>query len=248
MSESPATSASSSSATLPASLQAELQAELPTTQIRGFASYLREHGFLIGLAELDAMLRICMRVETAQHKSLKACWRGIACSTAEQWRKYPDLFDTFWYPHRTRGSTRSASTQKKSKSLKQLVEQMHAGMEAPTDSAKPTVGLDFDGGSGEGAESPKAMGGASKVDPLHQDFKKWLPEDVAQLESLIAPLEKRLRRKLIRKWRMTHKAQRIDLPATIRQGLSTGGELVKLKRKQRDQIMPRERKANHILP
>lgn len=239
MSESPATSASSSSATLPASLQAELQAELPTTQIRGFASYLREHGFLIGLAELDAMLRICMRVETAQHKSLKACWRGIACSTAEQWRKYPDLFDTFWYPHRTRGSTRSASTQKKSKSLKQLVEQMHAGMEAPTDSAKPTVGLDFDGGSGEGAESPKAMGGASKVDPLHQDFKKWLPEDVAQLESLIAPLEKRLRRKLIRKWRMTHKAQRIDLPATIRQGLSTGGELVKLKRKQRDQIMPR---------
>ena len=83
------------------------------------------------------------------------------------------------------------------------------------------------------------MGGASKVDPLHQDFKKWLPEDVAQLESLIAPLEQRLRKKLLRKWRPTHQTQRIDLPSTIRQGLSTGGELIKLKRKQRDEIMPR---------
>ena len=53
MSESPATSASSSSATLPASLQAELQAELPTTQIRGFASYLREHDFLIEVVVPD---------------------------------------------------------------------------------------------------------------------------------------------------------------------------------------------------
>ena len=219
--------------------QRSVLASLPVTQIRGFADYLREHGFLIGLAELESMLRITMKLESKHYPSLKSCWRSIACSTADQWRKYPDLFDAFWFPHKVRGSTRSSGSQKKTKSLRQLVEQMHADMEAPPGEAKPSVGLDFQGGQGDGIENPQAMGGASKVDPLHQDFKKWMPEDIDKLESYIRPLEQRLRRKLIRKWIHTHQTQRIDIPSTIRQSLSTGGELLRLKRKQRDQIMPR---------
>ena len=220
-------------------MQQQPSATSPEVQIRGFADYLRDHGFLIGLAELDGMLRIAMKLEPALYPSLKPCWRSIACSTADQWRKYPDLFDAFWFPHKVRGSTRSSGAQKKSKSLKQLVEQMHADMEGPPGQAKPSVGLDFDGGQGDGVDNPQAMGGASKVDPLHEDFKKWMPEDIDKLESYIRPLEQRLRKKLIRKWRQTHQPQRIDIPSTIRQGLSTGGELLKLRLKQRDQIMPR---------
>ena len=219
--------------------QRSVLASLPVTQIRGFADYLREHGFLIGLAELESMLRITMKLEPKHYPSLKSCWRSIACSTADQWRKYPDLFDAFWFPHKVRGSTRSSGSQKKTKSLRQLVEQMHADMEALPGEAKPSVGLDFQGGQGDGIENPQAMGGASKVDPLHQDFKKWMPEDIDKLESYIRPIEQRLRRKLIRKWIHTHQTQRIDIPSTIRQSLSTGGELLRLKRKQRDQIMPR---------
>ncbi|NDC08314.1 MAG: VWA domain-containing protein [Oxalobacteraceae bacterium] len=214
-------------------------ATLPSQQIRSFADYLREHGFLIGLADLEAMLRVTMQLDPTSYPSLKSCWRGIACCNADQWRRYPDLFDAFWFPHKIRGSTRSRGSQKKSKSLRQLVAQMHADMEGPPGSNQPSVGLDFHGGSGDGGDNPQAMGGASQVDPLHRDFRQWLPEDMDKLESYIRPLEQRLRKKLIRKWRHTHQLQRIDIPATIRQGLSTGGELLKLKRKQRDQIMPR---------
>jgi uncharacterized protein with von Willebrand factor type A (vWA) domain len=214
-------------------------ATLPSLQIRSFADYLREHGFLIGLAELDAMIRITINLAPKQYPSLKSCWRSIACSTADQWRRYPDLFDAFWFPHKVRGSTRSSGTQKKSKSLKQLVEQMHADMEMPPGEAKPSVGLDFQGGYGDSMESPQAMGGASKVDPLHEDFKKWMPEDIDKLEAYIRPLEQRLRKKLMRKWIHTHQNHRIDVLSTIRQGFSTGGELLKLRFKKRDQIMPR---------
>ena len=93
-----------------------VSANLPVTQIRGFADYLREHGFLIGLAELESMLRITMKLEPKHYPSLKSCWRSIACSTADQWRKYPDLFEAFWFPHKLRGSTRSSGSQKKTKS------------------------------------------------------------------------------------------------------------------------------------
>ncbi len=86
---------------------------LPSLQIRGFADYLRGHGFLIGLAELEAMLRVAMQLDPLLYPRLKSCWRNIACANADQWRRYPDLFDAFWFPHKVRGSTRSRGSQKK---------------------------------------------------------------------------------------------------------------------------------------
>jgi uncharacterized protein with von Willebrand factor type A (vWA) domain len=169
----------------------------------------------------------------------------LVCSTSDQWQKYPDLFEAFWFPHRVRGSTRSSGVNRKNKSLQSLVAQMHADMDAAAGQAKPSVGLEVDGQSGEGddgfngIDSPQAMGGASKTDPLNRDVKQWMPEDSAQLESFIYPLERRLRKKLMRKWIQTHKTQRIDIPATIRLSLATDGELLRLKRKQRDTRKPR---------
>jgi uncharacterized protein with von Willebrand factor type A (vWA) domain len=218
---------------------------LPDLQIRRFASYLREHGFLIGLGELDAMLRITLLLNPTQYSQLKSCWRGLVCSTSDQWQKYPDLFEAFWFPHRVRGSTRSSGVNRKNKSLQNLVAQMHADMDAAAGQAKPSVGLEVDSQFGEGddgfngIDSPQAMGGASKTDPLNRDVKQWMPQDSAQLESFIHPLDRRLRKKLMRKWIQTHKTQRIDVPATIRLSLATDGELLRLKRKQRDTRKPR---------
>ncbi len=217
-------------------------ATLPDLQIRRFASYLREHGFLIGLGELDAMLRITLLLKPSQYSQLKSCWRGLVCSTPDQWQKYPDFFEAFWFPHRVRGSTKSSGIKRKNKSLQSLVAQMHADMNAASGEANTSVGLDVGGQGGEGdfsGNNPQAMGGASKTDPLNRDAQQWMPEDSAQLESLIRPLEHRLRKKLMRKWIKTHKTHRIDIPATIRLSLATDGELLRLKRKQRDQRKPR---------
>jgi len=217
-------------------------ATLPHLQIRGFASYLRDHGFLIGLGELDAMLRITLKLTPTHYKQLKICWRGVVCSTAEQWKKYPDLFEAFWFPHKVRSSTRSSGI--KNKSMQDVVAQMHADMDMAATQPKPTVGLNntdnqSDAVQDNGRLRSQAMGGASKADPLHQDVKQWLPEDSAQLESLIRPLEQRLRQKLLRKWVRSHRTQRIDIPAMLRLSLSTGGELLGLKHKQRDKRRPR---------
>ncbi len=211
----------------------------PAAEIRRFAGYLRDHGFRIGLAELRAMLDAALALGPEQHRRLRHGWRAIAASGAAQWRSFPDLYDAYWFPRRVRGSTRSSGVQRKSRDLRQIVEQMQSEMAGKPNAGGPTTGLDFSGGSGEGILNQQAMGGASKVDPLHKDFRSWMPEDSAQLEALIAPLEHQLRRKLIRKWRHAHRPQRIDLPATLRQSLSSGGELVRLKFRQRDTEMPR---------
>lgn len=219
-------------------------ATLPHLQIQGFARYLRDHGFLIGLGELDAMLRITLRLAPEQYAQLKPCWRGIVCSTFNQWKKYPDLFDAFWFPHKVRSSTRTSGIKRKNKSMQDVVAQMHADMDMAASQPKPGVGLSSKDNQNAGlhdtvAANSQAMGGASKTDPLHQDVKKWLPDDSAQLESLIRPLEQRLRQKLMRKWVRSHTTQRIDIPAMLRLSLSTGGELLGLKHKQRDKRRPR---------
>ena len=103
-------------------------ATLPDLQIRRFASYLREHGFLIGLGELDAMLRITLLLKPSQYSQLKSCWRGLVCSTPDQWQKYPDFFEAFWFPHRLRGSTKSSGIKRKNKSLQSLVAQDYPGL------------------------------------------------------------------------------------------------------------------------
>jgi uncharacterized protein len=212
----------------------------PAIQIRGFASYLRDHGFLIGLAELDAMLHVSLLIDIGENRRLKTCWKGIVCSTSGQWRKYPDLFEAYWYPHKVRGSSKTSGVERKGKTLKQLVQDMHASMEQQ--GAKQTdasIGLDFESPADDSAPSQKSQGGASRTDPLHKDFKQWLPEEIHQLESYIAPLEQRLKRKLVRHWRKSHLAKRIDLPKSMRQGMSTGGEIVKLQMKKRSDILPR---------
>ena len=54
---------------------------------------------------------------------------------------------------------------------------MHADMDAAAGQAEPSVGLEVDSQSGEGddgfngIDSPQAMGGASKTDPLNRDVK-----------------------------------------------------------------------------
>ncbi|MEY4730932.1 MAG: hypothetical protein RL020_2090 [Pseudomonadota bacterium] len=212
----------------------------PAIQIRGFASYLRDHGFLIGLAELDAMLHVSLLINIEQSRLLKTCWKGIVCSSSGQWRKYPDLFEAYWYPHKVRGSSKTSGVERKGKTLKQLVQDMHASMEQQggkqTDAS---IGLNFEGQGEDSASNQKSQGGASRTDPLHKDFKQWLPEEIHQLESYITPLEQRLKRKLIRRWRKSHLAKRIDLPKSMRQGMATGGEIIKLQMKKRSDILPR---------
>ncbi|MGB8337413.1 MAG: VWA domain-containing protein [Burkholderiales bacterium] len=212
----------------------------PAAQIRGFASYLRDHGFLIGLAELDAMLHVSLLLDIGENRRLKTCWKGIVCSTGAQWRKYPELFDAYWYPHKVRGSSKTSGVERKGKTLRQLVQDMHASMEKPgANRTDASIGFDFESPGTDSAPSEKAQGGASRTDPLHKDFKQWLPEEIHQLESYIAPLEQRLKRKLTRHWRKSHLASRIDLPKSMRQGMSTGGEIIKLQMKKRSNILPR---------
>lgn len=203
----------------------------PTEEIRQFVTYLRECGFVIGLSEFKAMVDISLIAGIQDPARIQKYWRGIACSTQAQWQQFPGLFDVFWYPNKKKAATKSSGQKKKSKSLPELIQALHdetaSGSQKPTQT-RQTMGL---GQGGEDDESgpDQSQGGASQTDPLaHKPLGDWLPQDSQQLDKLIAPLQARLKRKLIRHYQYKPHAKRIDIRQSIRKSSSTAGELIHL--------------------
>lgn len=212
----------------------------PQAHIQTFAVYLREHGFVLGLGELSAMIDVATRADISDSDQIRAFWRGIACSSQKQWHQFPDLFDAFWFAHRIKGKVKSSQRKRQGKQLHELVQELQGqGASLPSGGEAGTLGLSSagEGGADEGTE--RGQGGASATDPLvHKPLGEWLPHDSEQLDRYIEPLQARLRRRLIQHYRRASNASRIDLRQSIRKAMGTAGELVCLQKRARQTVMP----------
>ncbi|MCW5667036.1 MAG: VWA domain-containing protein [Piscinibacter sp.] len=200
------------------------RAAQPLEAIAGFAALLREHGLAVGIAEQQAMVQAALRVPVERSGLLDPAWRAIACHDARDWRRWPDLFERYWHPQRVRGSTRVSGQTRPSRSLQQLVQGLHDSMApgqprgAPADTALQSPA------AGDAAAAPRAQGGASRTEALHdRSLAQWLPQDLALLEQLAERIARRLRRRLTRRWRADPRDRRLDLRRTLRASLRTGG-------------------------
>ena len=211
-----------------------------------FAHYLREHGFVLGYAEIELMVQAAAALPLTQWPRIEALWRGIAAGSRKQWLKYPELHQAFWFPHKVKGSTRSSGLTRPGRSLPELVQQMHSDMgSTPPGEARPTVGLADQPGAGEGEaeernEPQRAQGGASRTAPLDErDFADWMPTDIDRFEPLVEALKRRLRAQLLRRLQNQKSEGVIHVRRSLRAALATGGELVKLHHVRRQRRQPR---------
>lgn len=216
----------------------------PRIRLGEFAHYLREHGFALGYAEIELMVRAAAALPLAQWPRIEALWRGIAAGSHKQWLKYPDLHQAFWFPHKVKGTTRSSGLTRPGRTLPELVQQMHSDMGAPpSGETRPTVGMADQTGAGESDEStdPKrAQGGASRSAALDErDFADWMPSDMDRFEPLVEALKRRLRAQLLRRLQSDKTKGAIHVRRSLRAALATGGELVKLHHVRRQRRQPR---------
>lgn len=200
----------------------------PLESIAGFAALLRDHGLTVGIAEQQAMVDAALRVPLERAARLDAAWRAIACHDVRDWRRWPDLFGRYWHPERTKGRTQVSGQTRPSRNLQQLVKSLHDGMAGAAPSVRPaTADTAFQSPAAEAADDaglPRAQGGASRADPLHdRSLSQWLPQDLAQLERLAEQIAQTLRRRLTRRWHDRATGRRLDVRRTLRASLRTGG-------------------------
>jgi uncharacterized protein with von Willebrand factor type A (vWA) domain len=196
--------------------------------IAGFAAHLRDHGFGVGIAEQQAMLTAALRLPVRQYRLIQPCWRAIVCSNQDHWRRYPELFNLYWFPERVRGSSRMSGATRRSRNLTEMVQDMHAQMDAasarPAD--RPLLGFSDESASADeqDARNDHAAGGASAVDPLaKRDFGEWLQTDLQRLNLLAEDVVRKIRKRLLRRKQITSHANLINLRGTFRKSLRFGG-------------------------
>ncbi len=199
----------------------------PLASIAGFAALLREHGLKVGVAEQQAMVRAALALPVERAERLDAAWRAIACRDVRDWRRWPELFERYWHPQRLQGSVRVSGQTRPTRDLRQLVQTLHEAMDAPRrePGARPLdTALDMPGEDHADAGTPRAQGGASRTEALHdRSLAEWLPQDLAQLERLAERIARRLRERLTRRWRDDPRGARLDVRRTLRASLKTGG-------------------------
>jgi len=196
----------------------------PLESIAGFAALLREHGLKVGVAEQQAMVQTALHLPIDRAAHLDAAWRAIACHDARDWRRWPDLFERYWHPHRTKGSSRVSGETRPSRNLQQLVQSLHDGLAGAPRSASSDTALQAAEPAQSESPSERARGGASRTDPLHdRSLSQWLPQDLAQLERLAEQIAQRLRKRLTRRWHDHPTGRRLDVRRTLRASLRTGG-------------------------
>jgi uncharacterized protein with von Willebrand factor type A (vWA) domain len=204
---------------------------LPTAQplaaLAGFAAHLREHGFVVGVAEQQAMVQAALALPGSlrQPARLGDAWRAIACHGARDWRRWPELFQRYWQPQRSTGSTRVSGRTRPPRDIRELVQQLHDslgdGGTKPGATAADTALTDS---PAEGDALSRHQGGASRTEALHdRSLHEWLPQDLALLQQLAERIAARLRRRLTRRWHAHPQGRRLDLRHTLRCSLATGG-------------------------
>jgi len=229
-----------------------LAASDPRQQLGEFAQYLRQHGYVLGYSEVELMARAASALPLShwQQRRIEALWRGIACGNQRQWRQYHELHQTFWFPHKVKGSVRSMGLHRHGRSLPEVVQRLkeETNQTPPKtfQAQKPlashlglvdtTLAMTLDD-----AQSPhRAQGGASRTAPREQrDFAQWLTGDWDRFEALVERFRRRLRADLSRRYRPNRFKGPIHLRRSLRAALATGGELVQLQHAQRPRRHPR---------
>ena len=203
----------------------------PLQAIAGFAALLRAHGLQVGVAEQQAFVQAALALPLQRSAHIGSAWRAIACHDARSWRQWPELFDRYWHPGRLTGQVRVSGQTRPRRDIRQLVQQLHEALDnqtpptgrGPMDTALQPAPAPADG-SDTSPGAPRAQGGASRADALHdRSLSQWLPQDLAQLQLLAERIAQRLRRRLTRRWHDAPGGARLDVRRTLRASLRTGG-------------------------
>lgn len=203
-----------------------LATPVPLQAIGEFAALLREHGFGVGVAEHQAMVRAAT-VLPLKPQQLSDAWRSLACRDARDWRRWPDVFDRYWHPQRTRGSTRVSGQTRAARDARQVVSELQQQLAShPTGPGPRNLNSALQGEAGEDdAPLQRAQGGATRTEALHdRSLTEWLPQDLTLLQTLAERIARQLRRQLTRRWQDDARGARLDVRRTLRRSLATGGE------------------------
>lgn len=196
-----------------------------------FIEHLRFNGF--GLGVLDTRQALNSIVDTQGNLTTdRNCLKILLTKTHEEWLKFDDLFEAYWFQRgkvkpklqqASQKSLRDKSSKKLSKPWQDHLEGKQGKAERDTPQIEANEKQDLDG------QAPGRLIAADKSSLMKTDFRQFVdPEEIVEAEQLAYQLASAIRNRKSRRYISQKRGQKIDLRRTIRGNLKHGGEMIDL--------------------
>jgi uncharacterized protein with von Willebrand factor type A (vWA) domain len=214
-----------------AALAVELGAVV-RARLTGFTGFLRANGFGVGGADaVFSVLDTGAKMGILDPQVLRWSLKALLCGRGDEWRRFDHLFDAYFLPP--------------NKSLFAQSKGAAGGAHDAADAGR--AGAEFDSSPGTGhpvagdIDPGSLRHGASREESLAStDFRELnQAEHAYDIEALMRRFAKRLRPLRLRREATHHHGRRLDLQATIRRSVASGGTPIRLAWKERRRVRPR---------
>jgi uncharacterized protein len=192
-------------------------------RLAGFAPFLRANGFCVGGGDAEHVLRTAAQVGVLDARVLRWSLQALLCGRHEEWQRFDELFDAWFRP----------ANRWQRPEPRERREATAGSRAAPAVDSAPAKDDDSDAGR------PRHV--ASDRDALRSaDFRTLTQrEHLLEIEALMRRFARRLRRIRVRREARSPHGRRLDLPATIRHSVASGGTPLKLAWRDPRRVRPR---------
>ena len=201
-------------------------ADPPASRVAGFPAFLHANGFAVGAADAVPALQTAARVGVLDPDILRWSLRALLCGRGDEWRRFDELFDAWFLPaNRWRRPARRHAD---------------SGLFG-TDLPDAERRSDRDGNPADDDDAVRPRQAASRAEVLHSaDFRTLTEREHAlDIEALMRRFARQLRHLRLRREARARLGRRLDMPATIRRSVASGGTPFHLSWKDRRRVRPR---------
>jgi len=192
-------------------------------RLAGFAGFLRANGFAVGGADAVEVLRTAERVGVLDAHVLRWSLQALLCGRSAEWRRFDALFDAWFLPPNAWQAAAPVGASRE-----------HTGRGA-------LGGASAQGAGAEAGAARRALYAASDREALGTtDFRALTRrEDLLAIEALMRRFARRMKHVRLRREARAWRGRRLDLAATIRRSVGSGGTPLRLAWRRQRRVRPR---------
>lgn len=198
--------------------------ERASRRLAQFPAFLHANGFAAGAGTGMEVLRVAAQVGVLDQNVLRWSLRALLCSRSDEWRRFDRLFDAWFLP--------ANQWQRPEK-----VDSPHGFLSGEQPLGLPSARERDD----ETLEEIRPRQAASRqARESSADFRELMQrEHLLELENLVRRFARQLRYIRMRREARARHGRRLDLPATIRRSVASGGTPFHLQWRDRRRVRPR---------
>ncbi len=192
-------------------------------RLSGFPTFLRANGFAVGGGDAVQVLETARCVGVLDAPALRWSLQALLCGRCDEWRRFDELFDAWFLP-----ANRWQRLERRGADDKALSGRWPGG----------TAGDDTSDPDDDDIRPRQA---ASRQERLTSaDFRSLTErEHLLDIEALMRRFARQLKHLRLRRELRARLGRRLDLPATIRRSVASGGTPIHLAWKQPRRVRPR---------